>query len=111
MNEEQHIEIIQPENTIRYWCPIDVPALLNTEDNEIAYATKFCGWTQFIPQEVLNEETGEMVTEQVENPITAKQAICARLRQFMAGEYKALFVEGAVEQARQQASAQIEQIL
>lgn len=100
MNEE-HIEIAQPENTNRYWCPIDVPALLDTEENEIAYATKYCNWT---PTVVVDGE-------EVENPMPRKEAICRHLRAFMVEEYKALYVETVTTQAREQAISAINQIL
>jgi len=86
------IDIQQPENTTRYWCPIDVPTLLDTEENEIAYAKKFCNW-----KENSNEDR--------------KVAICKHLRKTISDEYKFLYVESELTKARQQALETINNIL
>lgn len=88
----EQIEITQPENTVRYWCPIDVPVSLNTEENEIAYAKRYCKWTP-------------------ESEETPKQAICRQLRGYMTECYRSMFIEQAQKQAQSQAQAQIDQIL
>lgn len=85
------INIQQPENTTRYWCPIDVPNILNTEENEIAYAKQFCNWKP-------------------ESDEDRKVAICKHLRSIMTKEYKSMYLNNALINAQKQANETVNQI-
>ena len=77
------IDIPQPENTTRYWCPIDVPNSLNTEENEMAFAKMFCGWA-----ENSQEDRKTLISKMIRRDLTEK--------------YRQLLTEIKITEAKQQ---------
>ena len=94
------VTIEQPENTTRLEIPFDIPTPLMGQGAVELYANRICGWNPKIME-------GDV---EVDNPLTALNAIAEGLRNQVKNTYAEIMKQRAVEQAVNEAQEQFNAI-